>query len=94
MNFAPSATNYVYYCEATGQLYGFAYSTTLGWQNFNGIRLVAFSQSNIITTGLSSLNDPFNFNRTTTVNTESMSKIQGDRSGTAQGEESVFYIVK
>ena len=92
----------MYFCEDTGLLYGFGYGESIGWQNFNGLALRTISQSNIFTTGLSSLNDPFNFNRTTTISqtgttlnqSERKNALEGDVLGNNDGKESVFYIIK
>jgi hypothetical protein len=79
VSLAPSSVNFVYFCEDTGLLYGFGYGAGIGWQNFNGLALRAVSQSDVFTTGLSSLNDPFNFNRTTTLNQTGSTINQVDR---------------
>ncbi len=98
IDFDTSATNFVYYCEATGQLYGFAYSNTLGWQNFSGIQLSTASSSNIVT-NLNRTNDPFFVTTSSTANQSPSNPtdpfaIQGDIQSLDNGKESTFYIVK
>ncbi len=95
----PSSVNYVYFCESDQKLRGFAYSSTLGWQNFAGLSLSLETYSSIELTFSGSLNDPFFLN-----NRSSLSSIetpggkafslQGDVVSTNTGKESVFYIVK
>lgn len=96
--YSPSAS--VYYCESDQKLHGHAYSVDAGFQNFEGISLVAWNGSYHELFVGAGTGQNSNFVNDSTMLVTGIPEelrptlIQGETMTRSWGAESVFYIVK
>jgi len=97
MDFDYNNNIFVYYCEWDKKLHGYAYSESLGFQNFEGI---AFEIISSISTLAENTSTGIFVNDTTKINLPNFwdgnfhSEVWGDLIQLEDDKESIFYIIK